>query len=70
MFKSATEKHNLKKHLSRTDAACDRKHVNRTLRPKVDISVVVYSNIKVTTKRLDYFVGITNPNYCSTPTME
>ena len=54
--KSMTEKRYPKKHISLSVAIHDRKHANRMPRPKV----VVKANVKVTTKRLDYYVEITN----------
>jgi len=48
LFKSATDKHNLKKHLSLSVAVCDQKHANRIPRPKVSISEVIQANVKVT----------------------
>jgi len=58
-FKSATEKHNIKKHLSLWGAVCDWKNANRILRPKVGVSLVVYANVKATAKWLDYYIGRT-----------
>jgi len=41
LFESATEKLDLKMHLSLSVTVCVRKHANRLSRPKVGISVVV-----------------------------
>ena len=60
LLRSATEKRDQKKHLSLSVAICDRKHANRVPRPKVGVSLVVSANVKVTAKRLDYHIGITN----------
>ena len=59
LFKSATRKWDLKKHLSVSVAVCDRKHANRIPRPKVGVSLVVQANVKVVAKSLDYYAGIT-----------
>jgi len=56
---SVTEKCDLQS-LLHLFAVCGRKHANRILRPKVGVSVVVKANVKVTTKRLAYYVGIVN----------
>jgi len=58
MSRSATEKRNLKKHLSLSAAASDQNHANRISRLKVGVCMLVYANVKVTAKRLDYYVGI------------
>jgi len=58
--KSATERRDPKKHLSFSVGISDQKHANRIPRPKVGVSLVVQANVKVTAKRLDYFVEITN----------
>ena len=50
----------LKKHFPLSVAVFDRKHVNRIPQPKVRVSVVVQATVKVTVKRRDYYVGITN----------
>ena len=60
LLKSATEKRDPKTHLSFSVAICDRKHANRIPRPKVSVSLVIEANVKVTAKRLDYYIGITN----------
>jgi len=52
------EKRDLKKHFSLSVAVCGRNYANRIPRLRVGISVVAYAN--VTTRRLDYYVGITN----------
>ena len=39
---------------------CERKHANKIPRPKVGVSSIVQANVKVTAKRLDYYVEITN----------
>jgi len=41
LFKSATEKRDLQKHLLVSVAVCDQKHANRSPRLKVGVSVVV-----------------------------
>ena len=41
LFKSATEKRDLTKHLLPLVAVCDQKHANRIPRPKVGVSIVV-----------------------------
>ena len=60
LFRSATEKCDLKKHLSLSVAACDRNHASRISRLKLSASMVVLENIKVTAKSLDDYVGIMN----------
>jgi len=56
LFKSATKRRGLKKHLSLSVAACD--EITQT--EFHDIGMVVKANVKVTTKSFDYFVGLTN----------
>jgi len=55
-----TEKRDPQKYLTLSAVICDRKHANGILRPKVDVSLAVQANVKVSAKRLDYYVGITN----------
>ena len=50
--KSAAKQRNPTKHLSLSVAISNRKCANRILRPKV----VVWVNVKVTAKRLDYYI--------------
>jgi len=39
---------------------CDGKQINRILRLKLGVSLVVQANVKVTADRQDYYIGITN----------
>ena len=60
-----TEKRDLIKHLTLSTESMrtefrDRKHADRIPRLKVGVSLVVEVNVKVTTKRLDYYIEITN----------
>jgi len=67
LLKNATENRHPKKHLSLSVAICDRKHANRIPRPEVGVSLVVKANVKATTKKLDYYVEVTNRewSFCS-----
>jgi len=49
----------MKKGLPLSGAVCDRKHVCRITRLKLGVGVVAV-NVKVTAKRLHYYVGVTN----------
>ena len=65
LLKSATKKRDPKKHLSL--AIRDRKHANRIPRSEVGASLVVYANVKVTTKRFDYYGVIMNRERSALP---
>jgi len=59
-FRRAIERCNLKKHLLLLAEVCNRNQANRISRLKVGASIVVEANVKVTTKRLDCYIGIKN----------